>query len=910
MTRSSTPFYAISILFIVGLLLFDLAVIVGYYSRPKQIESLLTSELGDTLHISGSKWRFDEGLILTGVRLSGRANKSNPILRLKRMSIRFNPVELLMGNTAPSEIAIDQPKCTIREMSDGRLNIQHFIAALPERPPEADQPGKVELDTNVSITNGSITAKNLPSLLNEGRELQLRELDVDLRPIRGGSGVIFDGDGAGSLDRISFNGRFHGSSISLQTTAHSLKVRKELINMFSSEVRDVWGKYRATGPAEVTYKLEHEFSEDASGIPADAHTLTVHPNGMNASFVEFPYPMKNLRGMMQFNSDGLTFELRSDIDNASFTVNGHTDGYGERSELNVGIQAENVPINADLYTALDPLQDVRSFVRSLNPEGAVNASATITRQEGREDVDFLIRIYPQDIQAKYDKFPYPVEKVNGSVIIEPDQVRLENVEAKPGGSISTTDEAGARLNGTITFPEEENDSTSFQLQVNATGIPFEETLKQNLPEPVRNAWDELGPEGTGSVQWSIRKSPGLDRPRHTVDASLDNCRLNPVQLNQPVENVSASISFQNDRVTVSDATGNWNDGTITVDSGQIGTSEQKPYALFQVKGKNISVNSSLKQLVFDDQTIRDGIKNEGTVDLNGSIRWFQQRETPEVEYYIALNVDGLGFHKIVDITGIEGRIILKGENDQEDSGEPTLTGGVDLSGMTVDGVRMSSFQSNLVLRREKLQFRELDGKLLNGSLQGGSVSLDLSDESFSIKLDTTGLSLQNLFAAFNIEERNLSGTMFGNAELRGSFSDLSTWTGGGSFELRDAQLWRLPLFLPVLTKLSLSKQEPFNQGRIQFDVKNRKVCVRDLRFESASSRMTGQGWVGFDGRQLIGLKIKEIDPIISVPVIGWAYSQLTGNLFTFKATGTIMEPSVSLQPLPAIFSNNVYCAGE
>jgi hypothetical protein len=907
MTGSSSPYYMISIPFVIGLLLLDLVVLAGYYSRPEQIESLLEPELGDTLQIDESELRLDEGVILTGVRLSERAGNKSPILSLKRMSIRFNPVDLLMGKTTPSEIVIDQPKCTVQQMSDGRLNIQHFIDALPEPEKETGQPTKFELETNVSLTNGSVTLKNLPSLLSEGHELKLHNLDVDLRPIRNGTGVIFDGDAIGSLDRVSFNGRYHENSLSVQTTAHSLNVRKELIDMFSPEVRDIWQTYRATGPAKITYRLEHEFSQEEPRIPPDAHSLTVHPHDMNASFEEFPYPMKNLRGMMQFTADGLTFELRSDIDNASFSVNGHTDGYGDRSELNVGIQAEHVPINADIYTALEPLPDVRSFVDSLSPEGKVNATGTITRQEGREDVDFLIRIYPQDIKVTYAEFPYPFEQVHGSVIIEPDQVRLENIEAVPGRSISTTDDTGARLNGTIRFPQEQNDSTSYQLQVNATDIPLEETLKQNLPEPVRDTWEELRPEGTGAVQWSIRKSPGLDSPRHTVEASLQNCTLNPVRLNQPIENVSASIHFENEQVTVSNATGNWNNGTITVNQGQIGTSENKPYALFQVNAKNISVNSSLKELVFNNKTFREGIKNTGTVDLNGSIRWFQQHETPEIEYYISLNVDGVGFKKIVDITDIEGKIILKGENDQGNGSEPSFTGGADLTTMTVNGIRLSAFRSNFILRKEKLQFRELSGKLLNGNLQGGLISLDLANESFSVAVDTSGLSLQELFTSLDIEERNLSGTMFGNAELSGTFADLNTWTGKGAFELRNAQLWRLPLFLPILTKLSLSKQEPFNQGHIKFDVMNSKVCVRDLRFESSSSRMTGEGWVGFDGRQLIGLKIKEIDPIISVPVIGWVYSQLTGNLFTFKATGTIMEPSVSVQPLPTIFNNNVDC---
>ncbi len=907
MSRSSSPFYLISALSLLGLLLADLAIVAGYYSRPAQIKSLLASELGETLHIDDSKWSLDEGLILTGVRLSESTNSTNPILSLKRMSIRFNPFDLLTGKTSPSQIVINTPNCTLEQMSDGRLNIQHFMDALPKRETEPGESVQMKLETNVSITDGSVTLKNVPSLLNEGHELNLHNLDVDLRPIRNGTGVIFDGSGIGTLDRVSFNGRFHNNSISVQTTAHSLNVHKELINMFSEEVRDVWETYRATGPAKIIYKLEHEFSRQQPGIPADAHSLTVQPLGMSASFEEFPYPMQNLKGMMQFTSDGLTFELRSDIENASFSVNGHTEGYGDRSELNVGIQAENVPINEDLYTGLEPMGDVRTFVRSLHPKGNVNASGSITRQEGREDVDFLIRIYPQNINLRYDEFPYPVENVRGSVIIEPDQVRVENVEAEPGGSIGSTDGANVRVNGTIELPEEENGSTSYQLQLNGSRIPLEETLQNNLPEPVQNTWKELRPEGTGSVQWSIQKSPGVETPRHSVSASLENSTLNPVRLNQSIQNVSAHVNFQNEQVTVSDAVGQWNGGTITVEKGQIGTSETRPYAQFQVNAKNIPVNGSVKELVFDDETLREAIKEEGTVDLNGSLRWFQQRETPEIEYYLTMNVDNLGFKKIIDINDIEGKIILKGETDQDDGTQPTLTGGVDLTEMTVNGVRISSFQSNFIFRSNQLQFREINGKLLNGTLQDGSASLDLDNESFALSLDTSNLSLQQLFTSLNIEERNLSGTMFGHAELQGAFADRNSWTGKGDFQLRDAQLWRLPLFLPILTKLSLSRQEPFNQGHLKFDVKNSKVCVRDLRFESSSSTLSGQGWVDFDGRQLIGLKMKEIDPIISVPVIGWAYSQLTGNLFTFKATGTLMEPSVTVQPLPAIMSNNADC---
>ncbi len=905
--HSSSYYYGIAFVVLLSVVCFDAYTLIGYFSRGERVRAELTRHLGSTFSFDGHEVRVFDGLTLTNFRIHSGSDRQGDgtLFQSERVHIQFDPYQILRGRSAPRRITIRNPKLMLRQTEDGKLNIQSFIDRLPtDRTPDEKL-----LETDISIENGTITLRGMPFLLARGERIEPRNLHLDIRPIRNGRGLVFDGTGRDpTVGPVSVHGRYRDDQFNVKLICEHVNVGEDLVHTFAKELRDKWRKYQLTGPVTMTYQLSYHTSDDADGGRPMSQKLTVEPQGVSAEFVEFPYPVADLHGSITFRPDRIEFGARSNRGGIFLRVNGTVEGYDPDSALNVAIHAENIPIDERLYGALPP--EVRSFVQKLNLSGSVNADGYVSRQEGREEIDYSIRIYPEGISGRYEEFPYPVRDLHGTVIVEPDQIQLDRLTGRPGDAITIPqdleEKPSVKLNGVVSLEENAGDhssGTAYELDVSGKRVPLEKTLKSILPSGVREAWDRLQPEGTGAVDWEMDQPAGSDPVGHRVDVRLNDVRLQPEQFETPVRDVTANLHYEDDVLSLSGVNGTWNDGTVRIPGGRLVLKEpsQGPFGAFQISGENLKVTPPLQKYVLQDPDLVEAVKSQGRVDFRGELRWFRNRPDDELEYHVVANVDGMAIERMLTFTEIRGKVQLMGKLEEKgDERHRVLSGGINLDHMVLNGLPVQTLQANFITRDEEVRIQDLRGQVAGGSINRGGIEYRTTSGRFDLNLDTTDMNLQELLTRLGVEEKNLSGRLSSHVQLRGTLPEQESWNGKGTLKLRNAQLWKLPIFLPVFMKLSLSQPRPFTTGDVSFRIQDKQIHVRRMQFESKTSRLLGRGQIGFDGKVDLNLQTEDINPV-TIPVIGWAYDKVTGNLVTLKATGNIQDPSVSFSPLPFIF---------
>ncbi len=917
MKRSSSYYYRIGFYVLIALVLLDAYSLIGYFSRGERVRSVLTRHLGSTFTFDRHRFRIFQGLTLTNFRLYSSPSKEPQTLlfQTERARIRFNLFHLLEGKTTPSEITIRNPEVTLKQNDKGELNLQKFIEQIP--PIKTDE--GTGLKTNISVVDGTLHLQNMPFLLAPGKEIRPMDVNLDIRPIRDGSGFILDGAGRDrSLGLVSVQGRYRDQHLRLNITCDHFEVGSELVNTFARDLREKWQKYQLAGPATLSYQLDYDASE-ANGTNPLSQKLTVSAHGMRASFADFPYTVTDLYGRIMFQPERIEFGLRSENNDQFIRVNGSVEGYEDTSALNVAIHAEQLPIDQKLYAALEP--DIRTFIKSLNLSGTANANGYISRPAGKEEVDYTIRIHPKEVSGRFDEFPYPVKNLSGTVIVKPNRIRLEQLTGIPNLE-KAPENASISLNGSLSLKEDSDDeleeSTSssdtskkafhpaYHLEIQGTEIPFDPTLKSMLPPVVRNVWNQLHPDGTGSVDWKLTRSEQQEDVQHDLHVTLKNCLLHPERFQNAIQNIQANIKFSGGDISLSEVSGNWNEGTLNIHQGRIHLDpSSESFGTFQISGVNLRVTPPLQELVFQDPDLVSAVKNRGKVDFRGQINWSRNQEDNDLEYQVVANVDGMQIERVLTFSEIRGKVTLKGDVvRQGDQAHNVLSGGINLDHLMVEQVPLRTFQANFLTDEGKVLINDFRGQLTGGSIKEGSLTYLTDQKTFNGKLEARDLKLQELLSQLGMDEKNLSGHLSGSLQLSGKTSDRSSWSGSGKLELRNALLWKLPVFLSVFNNLSLSRQTPFTTGEVKYRIQNEQVQIRRMKFESDTARLLARGRVGFDGNLKLNLQTENTNSP-TIPVVGWFYNQITKNLVTLQATGTLQNPSVSVTPLPFLFKENL-----
>ena len=224
--------------------------------------------------------------------------------------------------------------------------------------------------------------------------------------------------------------------------------------------------------------------------------LQVAPNRCSIRYQKFPYPLTNIRGMLEMFDGNWTFRnLEGNNDAAKVTCEGHLTPNDQGHELVLNIEGKDVPLSEDLRDALSP--HIQQVWRDLRPRGTVDLAAEVRYLPEQKHFSVGVRAQPQRESASIEpvRFPYRLDKLQGVLLYRDGHVTLEHVKAEHGPVKISTE-------GYCDFQPDGRWKMHFA-GLSVDRLRADRELIQALPERLKKAVVELNPTAPVNLRGSF-----------------------------------------------------------------------------------------------------------------------------------------------------------------------------------------------------------------------------------------------------------------------------------------------------------------------------------------------------------------------------------------------------------------------
>jgi hypothetical protein len=154
----------------------------GYKQGPKlvrrvvaELESIVKGEVG----LEGAEIELSRGATLQGIRVRP-APGAEPVLAVRRLVCRLDPVRLLVGRVVATTLEIEEPRARLEIRADGSTNLTDLLKPQPSTGPVSPD----MLSGGVVVRNATVSLV-APGLYGDGKAREFGGLWLTLRPAPG-----------------------------------------------------------------------------------------------------------------------------------------------------------------------------------------------------------------------------------------------------------------------------------------------------------------------------------------------------------------------------------------------------------------------------------------------------------------------------------------------------------------------------------------------------------------------------------------------------------------------------------------------------------------------------------------------------------------------------------------------------
>ncbi|GAH32196.1 unnamed protein product, partial [marine sediment metagenome] len=170
----------------------------------------------------------------------------------------------------------------------------------------------------------------------------------------------------------------------IKITSDNMALDNDLYNALSTKQKEFWTGFSPAGLAAIDYRISRQSQTSKE------KTLAVELLDAEATYRNFPYPLKNLTGNLFFDSDSvIVSEVVSQVKGCKITLNGKVTAHTtDRPIYDISIKTENIPLDSTLVAALPAKQ--RHLCTRFNMTGLTDANVKIfTPKQNIGPISFL-----------------------------------------------------------------------------------------------------------------------------------------------------------------------------------------------------------------------------------------------------------------------------------------------------------------------------------------------------------------------------------------------------------------------------------------------------------------------------------------------------------------------------------------
>jgi hypothetical protein len=185
----------------------------------------------------------------------------------------------------------------------------------------------------------------------------------------------------------------------------------------------------------------------------------------------------------------------------------------------------------------------------------------------------------------------------------------------------------------------------------------------------------------------------------------------------------------------------------------------------------------------------------------------------------------------------------------------------------------------------------LDGGVLLETIPKYSLQATLSDG--DVRRCTLELGAQ---------QQNLRGRVYASAELRGQGSSLNSLAGTGRINLRDADIYELPVMIALLKTLSLKRPDSnaFSKSDIEFRIEGPHIYLDSISFCGDAISLEGRGEMDFNRNVALTFRTILGRSDLRLPLVKDVLGGASEQIMQIHVTGSLHNPVTRRELLPAL----------
>jgi hypothetical protein len=650
------------------------------------------------------------------------------------------------------------------------------------------------------------------------------------------------------------------NNFTAEVTAYHLPIDKELAEKMPAKVQLLYEYFKPSGTAKFQFLCDKKRGQWRR------HYFLFEPDEISVCFWKFPYPIDQVTGQADY--DFLKAASKFDLVGYSGSQPIHVQGYWKGQDLEadalIEIAADDIPFDQKLLRALEALSPkIKEVAQSFHPVGRGHIRGTIRRVPGAKEYPSNYHIRVVDSSIKWDEFPYPLENVDGDLLVSSQNCyEFKNFHGSHhGGDVWVEGR---------TMPRDPSGGES-KLVVTVAGqnICLDEDLHNALvgvPKmTLGKGWDMFAPAGRIGFRAEIERLPNQQRDLD-ITVNVAGCAIEPSFFPYALQDVTGQFRCHNNKVDFTSFTARHNNSQISIADGTVDLSEKGGYhvELRDLRGNPVLADEGfLRALPKLLRSTCEGIKLKDqpfAIHLPKLVvsQMPEPGSPPQVYWEGLFWVRDAELRAGLDLNHVTGTVGCRGLYDGKQIS--SLLGNVYFNDATIFKQPFQGVRGQLIVSKDDpdLLHFHVEAPIFGGDLAGqGWLEFD-SRKRFEIDLTASQIQLAE-FGRHNLGPKHeLNGLAAARLHLQGQAANLDgldDLEGNGSVDVPYSPLTRLlnlPFLLDLLKFLGLRvpDQTAFEEAHAAFAIHGKRASIHKLELLGNAISLYGKGEVNLDGTDL------------------------------------------------------------
>lgn len=689
----------------------------------------------------------------------------------------------------------------------------------------------------------------------------------------------------------------------LQAGVQRLTLDPKMLNLLPTQWSTQWHNFLPTGEIDA-----------ALAVTFDGQTwrpeVTVQCRDLGFTYYKFPYRLERAQGTVKLIGKQCTFDLTAQANTEDVKLTGDMMLNGPAWYGWTEIRAASLRIDERLTRALP--DSLTPLAKAIHLRGRTGVYAKLWKDAPGDGPMHRHMIYNlMGCDLKYDKFPYPLGDINGTVEVRDDSFVFHDDLRAVNDTARIT--CKGQLQPTEAGPE-------MTLLFHGENVPIDEELRDSLNPGSQRLWNDMKPRGLLRLDTEVR----YQLQQRTLNVWV---RAEPVDDTASIEPTYFPYRMDKLRGTFTFADGRLQMEQLRAEHGRTqlaasGECQIDPQGGWRLKLERLFVDrltadrDLLHALPESLKKTTGSLAPEGMFNIRGNIMMAGGAvpgQPIDADWNVTFDCHNSALQCGVPLSGIHGSLWLAGKSvggKFESQGE-----------LKLDSVSYNDYQFTEVLgpiwidngqvllgfwadrRRGQKPERRVTGKFYDGNVvaDGWVVPGEEPEYAFLATLANGNLAR---FAQEQLPGAGkLSGEILATLDLRGKGKSRNNVAGRGNIQLRNADVYQLPAMVNLLKVLSLRNPDnrAFTESDIQFIIQGEHCYLERIDFDGNAISLQGRGElnlvdnrlalvfrtvIGSDARRSSGLR----------QLMGGASQQI----LLIHVDGTINSPQIHREAFPGV----------